>query len=317
MKTQNKGLLLLMLLTLSFSCDDILEEDITNDTIQIISPNEGMTTDGNTVQFSWGGLDGADGYRIQIIKSNQVYEVDSLITTSTFKYVLNSGTYQWRVRAENFAYSTAYTFPISFHVETSDDLSNQNVALATPSVDLYTNNKNITFTWQGITSAISYKFELIKSLNGEQTILPETDVTASNYTIDPNLFNDDAKYIWKVKAVNATSETVYSQRSLFIDTVAPNQPALTSPADQGTATTTVAFNWTNGTDSGNIKSTITNTIEIASDIDFNTKIHSASTVNNTYQYVFSTLGTYYWRIKAIDAATNESDFSIVRSLVVQ
>ena len=317
MRTLNNTLILLMLTILLFSCDDILEEDITNDMVQTISPNEGATIDGNTVQFLWQNLDGADSYRIQIIKSNQVFEIDSLISTTNFKVVLNSGTYQWRVRAENFAYNTDYTFPVNFSVETSDDLSNQNVALSTPSVDLYTNNKNITFTWQGITSAISCKFELIKSLNGEQTILPETDVTTSNYTIDPNLFNDDAKYVWKVKAVNATSETVYSQRFLFIDTVAPNQPTLTSPADQSTATTTATFNWTNGTDSGNIKSTITNTIEIASDIGFNTKVHSANTVNNTYQYVFSTLGTYYWRVKAIDAATNESDFSIVRSLVVE
>ncbi len=317
MKTLNKSLFLLILFVLLFSCDDILEQDITNDTVQMIFPSEGAIIDGNTVQFSWQDVDGADNYRIQIIKSSQVFELDSLITTNTFKFILNSGTYQWRLRAENFAYSTAYTFPVNFSVETSDDLSNQNITLLTPSTDLYTNTTGFTFTWGKIATAASYSFELVKNLNGKETVLQQPDITSTSYTIDSEKFDVDAEYIWKVKAVNETSETGYSQRSIFLDRVPPNQPSLISPADEGTTTTTVTFNWTNGTDSGNVKSAITNTIEIASDTNFNTVVHSESTVNNTYQYVFNTVGTYYWRVKAIDKATNESDYSIVRSLVVQ
>ena len=317
MKNLNNSFSLLLLLTLACSCDDILEENITNDVVQITAPTEGITVEGNTVQFSWENLDGADDYRIQIIKSNQVYEIDSLITKSVFTYVLNSGTYQWRVRAENFAYLTGYTFPISFKVEPSDDLSNQNVGLITPSIDFYTNNTNIILTWGEISNATSYSLVLIKSLNGEQTVFQKGDIASTSLTIDPNVLDEDAKYIWKVKAINETSETVYSQRNLFVDKVVPNQPSLTAPIDENTETTTVTFNWTNGVDSGNIKSTITNTIEIASDSDFKTVIHSKSTINNSYQHVFSTVGTYYWRVVAMDAATNKSDYSIVRTIIVK
>ena len=317
MKTLNKSFLLSLILLWSLSCDDILEEDLTNDIVQVISPTEGVIIDGNTVQFSWQDVDGADDYRIQIIKSNQVFEADSLVGTNTFKYVLNSGTYQWRVRAENFAYNTAYTFPINFSVETSDDLSNQNVSLSTPSINLYTNNTSFTFTWGKITTATSYSFELIKNLSGEETVLQEPNITTTSYTIDTTKFDVDAEYIWKVKAVNDISETVYSQRSIFLDRVSPNQPSLTTPVDQETTTTTVTYNWTNGSDSGNVISVITNTVEIASDTNFNTIVHSANTENNTYQYKFDMTGTYYWRVKAVDKATNESDFSIVRSVVVE
>ena len=318
MKNLNNSFLLVLLLIVLFSCDDILEENITNDVVQITAPTEGVTIDGNTVQFSWQHLDGADDYRIQIIKSNQVYEIDSLITKNVFTYVLNPGAYQWRIRGENFAYITGYTFPVNFTVETSDDLSNQNVALITPSIDFYTNNTNIILTWGGIPSATSYSLDLIKSLSsGEQTVFQKADILTTNISIDPNVLDEDAKYIWKVKAINATSETVYSQRALFIDKVLPNQPSLTSPADKATETTTVTFNWTSGVDSGNVKSAITNTIELASDSDFNTIIHSASTANNSYQHVFSTVGTYYWRAIAIDAATNKSDYSIVRTLTIE
>ncbi|HEX9600806.1 MAG TPA: hypothetical protein VF985_04900 [Mariniflexile sp.] len=316
MKTLNRSLLFILILS-SFSCDDILEEDITNDAIQIVAPIEGTVIEGNTVQFSWKELDGADDYRIQIIKSNQVFEVDSLVATNTFKYILNSGTYQWRVKGVNFAYNTAYTFPVNFSVEASDDLSIQNVVLLTPSNNFYTNGTSLIFTWSQLENATYYSFELIKNLSGEQTVVQEPNITLTSYTANSSVFDEDAKYIWKVKALNGTSETSYSQRSIFIDRVQPNQPSLSSPADQSMETTTVTFNWTNGVDTGNVKSAITNTIEIASDADFNTVIHLASTQNNTYQYEFGATGTYYWRIKAVDEATNESDYSTVRSVVVQ
>ncbi len=316
MKTLNNTLLIILLF-LSFSCDDVLEEDISNDNVQITYPTEGVTIDGNTVQFSWQNLDGADDYRIQIIKSNQTFEMDSLVSINTLTTTLDPGTYQWRVRGENFAYQTDYSFPINFSTQASINLADQDVVLLSPSDNLYTKTINTIFTWNKLTNATSYNFELVKKLSGEQTVFQETEISSNNLTIEASLFDEDAEYIWKIKALNETSETQYSQRSVFLDRIAPNQPSLTSPADQDVTTTVVTFNWTNGTDSGNVQSTITNTIEIASDIDFNSITHSANTSNNSVQYEFTSTGTYYWRIKAIDAATNESDYSIVRSLVVE
>lgn len=318
MKTLNKILLLLIISTLVISCDDILEENITNEMVHVISPSEGTNVKGNTVQFNWEPLDGADEYRVQIMNNNQSLEVDSLINSKTnFSHILSSGHYQWRIRGENFAYTTPFTFPVKFSVETSEDLSNQSVALSTPSSNLYTNNTNFIFTWEMISTAKTYGFELIKNLNGEQTLIQQPELSSTNFKVEPDVFDEDAEYIWKVKAANETSETAYSQRSLFIDRVAPNQPALASPSDGGATTKTVSFNWANGADSGNVKSAITNTIQISSDIDFNNIINTSNTGNNTYQYVFINSGTYYWRVKATDAAANKSDFSIVRSILVE
>ncbi|MEP1490163.1 MAG: hypothetical protein ABJK28_17220 [Algibacter sp.] len=317
MKIINNTFLVAILLLLSCACDDILEDDITNDNVQIAFPIEGSLIDGNVVQFSWQDLDGADNYRLQIIKSNQLLEVDSLITANTFDYTLSPGTYQWRIKGVNFAYETAYIFPINFSTQSSSNLTDQDVALLSPSIDLYTKNINTIFTWSKLASATSYNFELIKNLGGEQTIFQQADILSGTLTLEASLFDEDAEYIWKVKALNETSETTNALRSLFLDRVIPSQPGLTSPTDQDTVTTTVTFNWTNGADSGNVKSSITNTIEIASDVDFNTITHSETTSNNTVQYEFTSTGTYYWRVKAIDAASNTSDYSIVRSIIVE
>lgn len=128
MKTIN-NIIIIALSIFAWSCDDIVEEDITNDMILTISPTEGAIIEGNTVQFSWQELDGSDNYRVQVINNNQAIVVDSLSSTSNFSVALNPGTYQWRVKGENFAYSTQYTFPINFSVEASDNLTTQNLYL--------------------------------------------------------------------------------------------------------------------------------------------------------------------------------------------
>ena len=320
MKRINKALAIFALLSVAYACEDIVEEDISNDSVQIIAPTEGVTIEGNTVNFSWMELDGADNYRIQISNEVQTIIVDSLLTGTTFNHNISPGDYQWRSKRVNFAYETAYTFPSGFSVEASDNLDNQSLELLTPSNGIYTNDDNFTFTWTPIETADSYTFELVKNDGGEQTVLgPITDIVTGNYTIDDStVFDVDAEYIWKVKAVNATSATPNSQRSLFIDRVAPNQPALVSPTDMDTTTNlTVNFNWTNGTDTGNLQSAITNTMEIASDVDFNSVIETFNTANNTHQFTFDSIGTYYWRVKANDAAGNASDNSIVRSIVIE
>jgi len=310
-------IIVVLLSVFNFSCDDILEEDISDDNLQIISPTEGAVIEGNIVQFSWQELDGADDYRIQISNSNQALVVDSLSTSSNFNVALNPGHYQWRVKGENFAYSTQYTFPVNFSVEASDNLTTQNIILSTPSNNFYTNDTNFILTWQAITSADYYSLDLVKLIGGEETILQETNINATSFTIPSSLFDEDSEYVWKIKAVNSTSETNYTQRSIFIDRQSPNQPSLVSPSDMEVFLTSIInFNWTNGTDTGNVQSATTNTIEISTDINFSSLLVTEDLQNNSYQYTFDNSGSYYWRIKTFDSSGNVGDYSIVRSLTI-
>lgn len=311
-------LILSIILVLVIACDDVLEENIGNDQISVLSPLEGAIIYGNSSQFSWQELEGADSYRIQILNENQGYILDSLITSTIFNYNISPGSYKWRVRGENFAYSTPYTFPLGFSVQESTDLSNQLIELVTPTVDFYTNNTDLIFTWNQITSSESYNFELVKNFNGMETILLETDFTENSMEINPSLMNEDSEYIWKVKAKNSISETEYSNRSVFIDRQVPNQPILSSPDDQFISSSTqLTFNWQNGIDEGNIQSEITNTIEISTDINFSTIVESNSTINNSSLLIFNDIGTYFWRVVSKDEAGNQSDYSIVRTFTIE
>ncbi|WP_044397267.1 hypothetical protein [Lacinutrix sp. Hel_I_90] len=320
----NKTLIssLLSLLVLSvFSCDDIVEEDLANDLVVTITPSSGQVITSNAVSFQWNNLEGADDYRVQIENNTNVVILDSVVSTTTLEYPLNPGAFKWRVRGENFAYHTAYTFPIAFSVEASNDLTNQTVFLNTPTNNYYTNSGNgIITTWASINSADSYTFELEKRLSGNTTTLyQEAGITATTYTIDGSYLNEDAAYIWKVKALNTTTmtETIYASRSILFDSTVPNVPGLLSPANNATAVvnTNVVFNWDSGTDPGNINAPLTHLLEIATNTNFsNAEVYSTTTLTQGITFVVT--GDYYWRVKTRDQAGNESAYSGYNKITV-
>jgi hypothetical protein len=108
------------------ACDDIIEvEDISDRTVTLVAPTNGAILSSGTIHFDWEPIEDAESYRIQIATPDfdaplQIVAdstlADSTATNTTFSVSLNSGTYQWRVRAQNSDYHTNYTTR-SFTVE--------------------------------------------------------------------------------------------------------------------------------------------------------------------------------------------------------
>lgn len=113
--------LLLLLFILVFSCDDIIEvEDISNETVVILAPANETVLDITDVTFSWQILEEAETYHLQVATptfdtANQIV-LDTVLTRSHFTKTLETKPYEWRVRAENSGFITAYTTQ-SFTIE--------------------------------------------------------------------------------------------------------------------------------------------------------------------------------------------------------
>lgn len=312
---------LLFFLTIAFalSCDDVLEENISKDNITTFAPLDGAAIEGNVVQFRWNAIEGADSYRLQILKEiEQIIVFDSLVVEPIFNHQIDAGNYSWRVRGENFAYATPYTFESKFSVEASLDLTDQVITLQSPEDNIFSNDTNISFTWQEIRTAEVYEFNLLKIVESNQvSIFQDTNVVNSTITVSTGTITNDAEYVWQVKAKNQNSETKIFSRKFFIDNQAPPVPSLITPTLNQTFTTgqEVSFTW-GFTDKGDIISPIMETIEIASDENFVTLILSESNINGEYLNTFETTGTYYWRVKGTDEAGNKGPYSSVSNIVV-
>ncbi|WP_179008668.1 hypothetical protein [Winogradskyella forsetii] len=320
-KVGNLIISVVILILFVFGCDDVLEEDLTNDMVSTTAPTSGQIITSNSVLFQWNALDGADDYTIQVENNNNVIILDSLVPTNSLEYPLGPGAYAWRVRGENFAYQTAYTFPVNFTIEASDDLTNQTIFLNTPTDNYYTNSPSgILTTWSAIATADSYTFELDKQLSGNTaTVYQESDITNTSHTIVSTFLNEDAEYVWKVKAINDTTvtETEFASRSIFLDTSAPNTPALINPADNAIAVinTEVVFSWDTGTDLGSINAPLTHILEIATNTAF-TNAETYSTSLDTQSITFLEVGDYYWRVKTNDDAGNQGVVSTYNTIVI-
>lgn len=120
-------------IVLCTSCEDILEEvDISNETVTVLAPLNNVVLTTNTVNFNWSGIEEARSYRFQLAQPNfenaQQIVLDSTLAVDTLGNVktqvqrtLTNGAYQWRVKALNGGFETAY-FTNGFTVNGDEDL---------------------------------------------------------------------------------------------------------------------------------------------------------------------------------------------------
>lgn len=310
MKTINKVLLGLLCLTF-YNCEDILEEDISNDIVYTIYPTQNVTIESNVVNFQWNVLDGADDYRLQVFNTSQVKLVDTLISQAQIIIPLSEGSYQWRVRGENSAYQSTYSLPISFTVNESEDLTSQQVILSSPVNNFITNNNSFTLGWNSLSAADYYNFQLINNTLGGTIVFQQNNILNNTLTLNNTILSQDGNYTWKIKGVNGVSETVFSSRDFSLDTTLPNQPVNGLPANNSiqTINQNINFNWSIAADSGVIQSSISYRIEISNDVNFTTILQASNISTNSFQQLFNSTGDYYWRVRAVDSAGNNGPFS--------
>lgn len=308
MKTISKIAFLLALTMITSSCEDILEKDITNSAVQINYPLANTNIYSNAVNFQWSKLDGATQYRIQVITPSNAIVIDSTVTTNNLNIPLTEGSYQWRVRAENNAYTSTYTNNTTFTISQTSDLTTQQIMLSSPTDNYYTNNTNTIVSWQNLNAATSYSFELVNVTNNNAIVNQQSNLTATSVTLNSSILATDAQYQWKVKGLNNISQTAFTSRNIYLDRLTPNQPTNSLPANNSTQTINqqITFSWSSTPDSGTIQSPITYQIEIANDSNFTSIIQTATTSNTSLQRSFTTTSDYYWRVKAIDQAGNNS-----------
>ncbi|TRX33720.1 hypothetical protein FNW52_14935 [Flavobacterium sp. ZT3R18] len=318
MKKINRVSLIAIALLL-FSCDDILEKNIINDMVELISPINFKETESNVVIFKWNSLTKVNKYRIQIFKVDKIKILDTLITKTNLTYPLPQGEYQWRVRGENFAYQSSYSIQADFSVIESTDLSKQQVILKSPADNYYTKSSTLTCSWTALTLADYYKFELLNMTNGETVVFQDTNIINPTLIINNTNLSAEAKYKWKVKGVNGTSETLFSTSTFSVDRTSPNQPSNTLPAQNASFTInqSINFSWSILADIGAIQSPISYTIEFSNDVNFTTIIQKNIVSTATFEKSFTLIGNYYWRIKATDLAENVSIYSTPFKFIIK
>lgn len=134
--TKNKTLwFFIMIAFLNLGCDDIFEEDISEEIITPIFPVEDAILTSNNVTFQWSDIEKANLFRLQIAMSNNLFVRDTIIDNISFFDTLPEGNYKWRVRAENSVYKSMYSDFTPFSIAEVPNLENKSVFMISSSLD--------------------------------------------------------------------------------------------------------------------------------------------------------------------------------------
>ncbi len=305
MKAKFRLLLLaaLPVLLLCTACSEIFEYSIQEEKVTVLLPGPDLRTTNYNVTFWWEEVEWATRYELQVVSprfdSVQALVLDTVVTGNKFVYSLAPGAYQWRIRAANGSSRTAY-FTQNLYIEVST-LPAQTVLLSAPA-DNQTFNTGTTFRWEALYGAQQYRLQ-VDTLNFGSRTPPLLDVLVTS-TSYPYTFPGEGRYQWRVRAENDQEQSQWSRvQQVGYDATPPAAVAPTAPANNAVnQPVAVLLRWTAGQPGDSFK------IFIYKNTETNL-VNTFTSATNSFTYNGAKGEVIFWRIKAVDAAGNESDFS--------
>ncbi|MBC9794704.1 hypothetical protein [Sinomicrobium weinanense] len=165
-----------------------------DNTVVLNSPENNLVTNEAEIALSWGVIEEATGYRVQILDAGESVVQEEEVTEPSLDITFEEGGFTWQVRAEKDAESTLYTSR-----ELLIDLTVPNTPELTAPVDESTTSETeITFTWsrENISGSAEYDKISVYSDESLETLVTEEEV--NNKTFTATL--EEGTYYWNVKS---------------------------------------------------------------------------------------------------------------------
>nr|WP_319511365.1 hypothetical protein [uncultured Draconibacterium sp.] len=138
-----------------------LDEMLSDKSVEILLPTEGLIIDDSNVSFLWEEVKGANSYHIQIVSpsfDNPVKLVyDQQLESNHFEIELEGGEYEARIRATDGTTNTPYS-NVKFGVSL---FSNKKVDFTFPVNNSILNYGDVTIAWNQIENAINYHLQIV------------------------------------------------------------------------------------------------------------------------------------------------------------
>ena len=194
-------------------------------TPQIISPNNNVIPVGD-VTFNWQDSEFNDNYLIQISDTSNYSNIltDTTIASNSYTtQILDIDTFYWRLKSRNDYGESEWVFA-SFTTDSSDTPVEKLkvVDLIYPSDGDSLVALDAIFEWSKSDSANQYLIELAEDVNFNKVVIDS--LTADTTVNLSNVINYSTEYFWRVKALNESNESDFTQ-AMFFKTL-PQKPSI-------------------------------------------------------------------------------------------
>jgi hypothetical protein len=208
------------------------------------------------------------------------------------------------------------TRELLFNVET--------IAPAVPSPSLPANGTltraEVYFDWFDVTDTsvpVTYDLDVASDQNFASLVLQKKGIMSSQYTLTKSetLAADfkNAPYFWRIKAIDgAGNASEWATTWVFYISVPP-VPTMALPTNDSPVEYPIRFSWQGVV---SLSTPVTYDLQISKNLDFSSPLLDKTDLENPGSLITKDDNlklkkgvTYYWRVKAIDAASNTSGWS--------
>lgn len=211
-----------------------------------------------------------------------------------------SGTtqYWWRVNATNSAGQGPWSNAWSFTTGVAPPAAP--ILLTPPDASTGIAVNGVTFDWNTVASATSYRIQISLSPSFTTTFVNQVTGGTSQYTHNNPPFTNNTTYYWRVNATNAGGTGNWSQVWSFTTIEsAPIAPTLISPPNNSVdVSLTPVLDW------NDVSTATSYRVQVSTSQTFTTTVvNTLVTTGSTYTVpsgVLQGYSVYYWRVAAIN-----------------
>jgi hypothetical protein len=259
---------------------------------ELISPEENETGVATSSTFSWGAVDDANDYHLQISTfhnfSNTARDVENI--ASTFYEVTglsDNRIYYWRVKARN---AEAESFWSETQRFITGESTPEQVSLTSPANDALLNTFPI-LDWEKSDGAFSYTVQL-STTQDMSGLLLQYDGIADDQLPIYNLEYGQT-YYWRIRAENLQNSSEWSDVWQFtLEKQFPKAPDLLLPLNDSENEQEVTLTWEDVTNSTGYY------LQVSNSAEFSSILLNDSTITDTEKTLLLGKSSYYWRVRA-------------------
>ncbi|MCS7131748.1 MAG: DNRLRE domain-containing protein, partial [Hadesarchaea archaeon] len=285
----------------------------------LLSPAVGAWTNDNTPTLSWSAasdaLSGVSRYELEVDDDPSFGSPEISAATASTSYdvaeQLREGTQHWRVRAVDLAGNAGAWASGWFRVDVTPPGKPTPVS---PEDNRLDNRREQVFTWRRPEPDVVHHLQIDDEPSLSPPYVREDLALLDNSCA--HVFAADGVYFWRVRARDAAGNWgAWSDAfKLTIDTLPPGKPAPVLPENNAVrGELSIVFAWTEP------EPGVIYHLQIDGEPNFPPPhVHENSQLGeNLYSYRFTNEGTYFWRVRARDAAGNWGEWSGVFKFTIQ